>query len=176
VTSGRAIQSLAEGTLVGRRVYCVGDRTAELAGAAGAATVLAAADAGELAAQIIADGPAHVIYFRGEHASVDLAGMLRAGGVETLEFRVYESIDRPLSPEALELLAGSATVLAPVFSARSATLLAQAVGEAAPRLVVAAISDKAAAPLAVARRIGVAASPDAEALASVVLSLWRDLP
>lgn len=172
LTSGRAVEALEPGVLAGRRAWCVGPRTAAMAREAGAEIVGQAADAAGLRVAMAAAGVRAAVHLRGDHVAGDLA----LPGLNLEEIRVYESKDRPLTPEASRLLAGTGAVLAPVFSPRSARLLAQAAGTSLGRLTVVAISAAAAAPVAGAARVTVAPRPDGAAMQSVVLSLWRDLP
>lgn len=176
ITSGRAVDALAGGVLNGRRAYCVGTATAALARAAGAEAIEAGADVEALLARLIADRPGQVVLLRGDHSAGDPADRLRAAGIAVTEVQVYSTRDLPLTDAARRLLAGGGRILAPVFSPRSAELLAGAAAQALPRLTVAAISRAAAVPLARAGRVVVSSRPDADAMARLVLTLWPDLP
>jgi uroporphyrinogen-III synthase len=176
LTSGRAVENLPAGVLKGRRVYCIGAVTAGLVRAAGAEALLAGDDGEALVARLMADRPGSVVLLRGDHVAGDPATRLIAAGIPVTEIRVYATRDLPLNDAALVLLAEGGAILAPVFSPRSADLLARAAAEALPRLTVAAISRAAAAPLAGAARVVVSTRPDAEAMARLVLTLWPGLP
>lgn len=164
-TSGNAVEALAEAVpMRGFRCYCVGEATAALARRLGFDAQAAGATAGDLAETIIADRPAEpCLYLRGEHVSCDLAERLRAAGIAAQEAVVYRQIARPLAAEAREILAGSAPVAVPVFSAMAARLLAAEPGIRAP-LYVAAMSDGVAAALAPLRpaMLRVAGAPTLE--------------
>lgn len=175
LTSGRAVEAAGE-ILAGRVAYCVGARTAELARQAGAKAISADGDAEALLALIMRQRPDRVIHLRGDHQRGDLVARLRLAGVEADELELYRTRDLPLTTAARRLLDGRGRILAPVFSPRSAARLAEAAGPALARMVVAAISPAAAAPLAGAQYVEFSEAPNAEALAALTLRLWRGLP
>jgi len=152
----------------GRRAWCVGDRTAAAARAAGFAAASAGGDAAALAALIGRARPAgEIVHLSGRHQRGDLVARLARAGLRARRVVVYDQVARPLPQPARAALAGGAPVLVPLFSPRSAALLSDAVapGVRAP-LLVAALSPAVAAAwdgpgqgaLAVAER------PEAEAL------------
>lgn len=173
-TSGNAVEALAEAVpMRGFRCYCVGEATADLARRLGFDARAAGATAGELAETVIADRPARpCLYLRGAHVSCDLAARLRAAGIAADEAVVYRQIARPLAAEAREILAGSAPVAAPVFSAMAARLLAEEPGIRAP-LYLAAMSDGVAAALAPLRpaMLRVAGAPTLEGVLDALEAL-----
>jgi uroporphyrinogen-III synthase len=172
LTSGRAVEA-ARAALDGRDAFCVGDRTATLARAAGASARSAAGDAEALIRLVLAARPARAVHLRGDESTGDLAARLTAGGVSTAEAVVYRTEPLAPSPAMAALIASGRPILAPVFSPRSARRLADAgIG---PGVAVAAISAAAAEPLA-AVRVSVADRPDAASMADLVLRLWGDLP
>ena len=85
VTSGRAVE--AAGSLSGRLALCVGDRTAELARAAGAQAISAGGTQDDLLALILARSPAPLIYLRGDHPRGGLTELLRGTGRTVTEIR-----------------------------------------------------------------------------------------
>lgn len=174
LTSGRAADA-AGVALAGRLAYCVGDRTAEIARQAGATAISASGDAEALIARILADRPGPMVHLRGTYTATDIAARLAAQGIACKEVIVYRTDDLPLTGEARTLLSGTGPVLAPVFSPRSASLLAAAVGPTLARLTVAAIGPAAAAPLAAANP-AVADRPDGGAMLALTLRLWAGLP
>ena len=114
-------------TGAGRRAYCVGQRTAEAARLAGYDAISADGTAGDLAALIQKAPPAGpLIHLHGAFVRGDLAGQLRAGGLRAEGRVVYDQVALPLSPAARKALAGPRRVIAPLFSPRSARLLAEA--------------------------------------------------
>lgn len=138
---------LAAGQALPRRAFCVGNRTARAAQAAGFQTLSAEGDAKALIDLVRAHqtrGP--LVHLRGEDSAGQLAETLTIGGLETVSAIVYAQRPCPLSTEAHDLLTRTAPVVVPVFSPRSARLLAQALpqGRSAPLWIV-AISPAAAA-------------------------------
>ncbi len=154
----------------GLRAWCVGAQTAGVARAAGLDAVSAEGDAEALLRLILAaedGGP--LLHLRGEHARGDIAPRLRAAGREARDAVVYRQEERALNPEALALLAGQEPVILPLYSPRSAALIAAGGPFSAPLCVI-AISPatlKAATPLAAAaaRSIG---NPDGQAMIAAI--------
>ncbi|SFI94960.1 uroporphyrinogen-III synthase [Albimonas pacifica] len=134
--------------------FCVGEATAEAAREAGFRDVRAAdADAAALAALIAAEAPAgaEILHLRGRHGADDLYEALAAAGLRARQVVVYAMpAAQALPPEADAALAAGEARLVPVFSPRSAAILARLL---APRhdlgrTVAVAISPAAARPLA----------------------------
>ncbi len=122
-----ALSYAAQGGRRGLTAYCVGDRTAEAASAAGLEAVSADGAIDDLRALILrapAKGP--LLHLHGRHVTGDLSGQLRAAGLRASGHVVYEQRDLRLSDEARDALTGPRRVVAPVFSPRSARLLARA--------------------------------------------------
>ncbi|MCW1918968.1 uroporphyrinogen-III synthase [Rhodobacter sp. KR11] len=122
------------------RAYCVGDQTAATARALGFDAVSAQGDAKALIALILTDPVAPLLHLRGCEARGDIAARLTAAGLPTAEALAYAQEERPLTAEAIAALRGTAPVLVPLFSPRSATLLAAElarIGATAPLRVVA---------------------------------------
>lgn len=163
---------------VGLPAYCVGPRTAAAARAAGLVPVAdPPGDLDALLAQIAAQGwPAHrgpLVHLHGAHVTGDAAAALTAAGIPARAVVVYDQCARPLSDAALRLLAGTAPVIVPVFSPRSARLIAPALAAARAPLRIAAISPRAAAAVDVhgGARVWTAQSPDAAAMMDTVAAL-----
>jgi len=143
----------------------------------GPATTLAAADLGFDARDLGGDAArlkaalrrirpeAPLLHLRGRHARGGIAARLSADGLPTDERVVYDQAARPLSPEAARLLQGELPAILPVFSPRSAALLAAAEAIRAP-LDVVAISAAAAAPFdrMSGVRVHLAGRPDAQSM------------
>lgn len=144
VTSSHAVRRLAEeGVLRGRSVACVGEATAALAQGFGAEAVCLGRDvAGFLDRADALVAPC--LYLRGRHVRMDLAAELTARGIETGEAVIYDQVAQPMSRAGESLLSGTAPVIAPVFSARSAELLSRSAQISAP-LTVIAMSEAVAA-------------------------------
>ncbi|MBC2836006.1 uroporphyrinogen-III synthase [Paragemmobacter straminiformis] len=153
-----------------RRAYCVGDRTAAAAAAAGFAAVSAKGDAAALIALIRGSGESGpLLHLRGADTRGDIAAILTAAGIPTRQAVTYDQRPQPLSPEAAALLNGETPVLLPLFSPRTAEILASLGPFRAP-LLVAALSPAVAS--AAARlhpaRLATADAPDADALLTAV--------
>lgn len=154
--------------------WCVGQSTARAAHAEGFAVEAAAADADDLFRLMIGAGrPGPYLHPRGHHARGDLAGRLTAAGLPTAEVVIYEQEERPLDADARAALGGSAAVVAPVFSPRSARLLARAARAASAPLHLVAISDAAARAwredcASAAQSLRIARRPDAAAMVDAV--------
>ncbi|MFN4153858.1 MAG: uroporphyrinogen-III synthase [Paracoccaceae bacterium] len=149
-TGARAAAALA--SALPRRAYCVGDQTAQIATGLGFQADSAMGDAESLF-QLLAKRTGHApfLHLRGREARGDLAARLTAAGVPAQEVIVYAQEARPLSPEALHLLAGEGLVIAPLFSPRSAEVFRRALREIPQaadlpgRLQIAALSPAVAA-------------------------------
>ena len=169
----------------GLPAFCVGTRTAEAARAAGfAPRPDPPGDLDALIARIVADGwprdARPLVHLHGAHVTGDAASALAARGIAVRGAIVYDQRALPLSDAARRLLAGCAPVVVPVFSPRSARLIAPALAAATAPWGVAAISPRAAAAVAVqgARSVQVADTPDAAAMVDAVaalLSAWERL-
>ncbi|MDP3339385.1 uroporphyrinogen-III synthase [Frigidibacter sp.] len=165
LTSENAVSALAPQTALRLPAWCVGSRTAAAARAAGFPVAGVAEDAASLTnlLKTHAQGT-NLLHARGRHVVADLPTALAPAGITVAEAMAYDQTACPLTEQARALLTRPGPVLAPLFSPRSARLLA----EAAPphRLHIAAISPavaQAAEPLA-PLRLELAARPDAGAL------------
>lgn len=115
------------GAGAGRRAFCVGDRTARAARTAGFEAISANGAAEDLLAAILNAPPAGpLVHLHGAFVRGDLAGQLRAAGLHATAHVVYDQRALPLPPEARAALASPRRVIAPLFSPRSARLLADA--------------------------------------------------
>lgn len=123
LTSANAVRFVPD--LSGMRIYCVGERTAEAAMRAGGEIALVAQDADTLIAQN--PGPGPLIHLHGEHTRGDVAKRLNLAGIETDEVMVYRQEALPLSDEAKALIEGDTPVVLPLYSPRSARLVASGV-------------------------------------------------
>lgn len=171
LTSAHAAQAISRSSgLAGCRAYCVGGATAEAARSAGADAIAAGGTARELIDRIRSDRPeGQGLYLRGRHVSVDLAAELEKSGIKVGSSVVYEQLPAELNADARRVLDGASRVVLPVFSARSARLLAAATKEVRAILAVVAISSQVAAEWPDSRQIaGIAAIPDASAMVSAV--------
>lgn len=175
LTSENGAARAGELGLRGLPAWCVGPRTARVASAAGLRAVEAGPDAEALLAALLSarpEGP--LLHLRGEHARGDIARRLRAAGIAAEEAVAYRQEALPPTPEARAALAAGAPLVVPLFSPRSATLLA-AWSPAAPLHVVALSA--AVAKAAVALRpamLEVAPRPEGAAMVGPVLRALAD--
>lgn len=122
----------AKGLALPKRAFCVGRQTAVQAQAAGFEAVSADGNADSLLAMVVADPPAgRILHLRGEATAGDVAERLQSAGIETVSVVAYRQEPRPLTAEALALLAGKGAVIVPLFSPRSAALFQAALHKAA---------------------------------------------
>lgn len=127
-----------------RRVFAVGDRTAQVARAAGFGDVVSAdGDARTLAERIVADPPSPtgpILVPGAAQPAVDLVALL-AGRVRAVALPVYRTLEVPGEPpQALHAVV--------VHSPRAATILARRLSpEAARDLLAVTLSAAVAAPL-----------------------------
>ncbi|PIE11001.1 MAG: uroporphyrinogen-III synthase [Rhodobacterales bacterium] len=127
------------------RAYCVGDRTAAMARAQGMRPISAGGTSDDLVKMIRAAAPeTPLIHIRGRHTRGDVVERLRMAGLPASDAVAYEQIARPLSRAARALLESGSRVVAPVFSPRSAELLAKEIAGPHPDLRIVAISENAA--------------------------------
>lgn len=166
LTSANALDHVPPGLPRGLPAWCVGDRTAAAARAAGFAAISAGGDAEALIRLILGQRPrGPLLHLRGEHARGEVAARLSAAGLPCAEAVVYRQHPLPLGPAARAVLAGGAPVVAPLFSPRTASLLAEEGPFQAPLHLV-AISAAAAARAAglKPRTLAVAAEPTPAAM------------
>jgi uroporphyrinogen-III synthase len=158
--------------LAGLRAWCVGDRTAEAARAAGLAAVSAGGDAEDLLALLTRERPEGPgLHLHGRHIAADLAQALTSAGLETHSAIAYDQTPRPLSPEALACLAWPGRVILPLYSPRSARLLAaETAGSAARREVVAMSAQVAEAWPDPSEVAAIAAAPEAAAMEDAIVA------
>lgn len=136
----------------GQRAYVVGEATAKVAEDAGFEVCAKSENVDALFRRILADRTAghsmdKLTHFRGSHAAGDLSARLQRHGVYLRQEVVYDQIPQTLTNQAKTLLRSDEPVILPLFSPRTASLMAAAyVGMrgAAPLLPV-FISEAAAA-------------------------------
>ncbi len=115
----------AAGNALPKRAFCVGNRTAEVARAAGFTASSAAGAADDLLAHTIAVAPVgRLLLLRGQDSVGDLERRLVLAGIETVSLVVYRQIAQSLTDEAIAVLQDPRPVILPIFSPRSARLLA----------------------------------------------------
>lgn len=158
----------ADGTLLPSLAFCVGDRTAEAARALGLTPVSAKGDAEALIALILGHGSkGPLLHLHGRDTRGNIAGRLNSAGIETHSVIAYVQSQQSLSVEATELLASDNPVLAPLFSPRSAEILAAELAgrHLSPTLTIVALSPAVAkAAQQLNAEVQIAARPDAPAM------------
>lgn len=156
--------------------YTVGDATARAAEEAGLRAISAGGDAEALIRRILADGArGPMLHLRGAHARGDVADRLSAQGCPVSEAIVYAQHARPLTDEARALLGGSAPVILPVFSPRSAILLGDT-PVAAPVYLVAMSQAVAESLHFEVEQCFIAPHPDFETVAGLIAALLETEP
>jgi uroporphyrinogen-III synthase len=177
LTSENGARRAGELGLPPLEAWCVGARTAEAARMEGFLAREAGPDAEALLRTIIAQRPRGLLlHLRGEHARGDLVRRLRENGLEAAEAIGYRQEALPPTPEAREALAGSGPLVVPLFSPRSAALLA-AWSPRAP-LHVLAMSEAVAAEAADRlnpRRLTALPVPSGAAMVAATLDRLREL-
>ncbi|GHC51454.1 uroporphyrinogen-III synthase [Neogemmobacter tilapiae] len=167
-TSENAVRALqGRGWNLPQLAFCVGDRTAEVACEAGYQAESAGGDALTLAELIRTKGLAGpFLHPHGREVRQDFAAL----GLNVQGVVVYETLPCGLTDQALALLAGSGSVIAPVFSPRSADLLRQARGNLPAALWFAALSPAVADALILRAgdRMAISERPDAEAMVAAM--------
>lgn len=158
------------------RAFCVGNRTAAAARAAGFAAESAAGEVEALAAKIrTSDIHGPLLHLRGADSAGDLPGALAKSGIETVSVILYSQNPLALSDEAAALFQHDRPILIPIFSPRSARILAQMLptGAKAPLLIVAISKAAAMAAQALSPQLlTIAAHPDGENMLQAVAEAY----
>lgn len=166
---------VADGAALPRTAFCVGDRTAEAAHAAGFEPLSAQGDADTLVALILSHNPqSPLLHLQGQHSRGDIAKRLISAGIETDQVIVYAQDAQSLTPEAMQILTGAAPVIAPLFSPRTAQILGSEcarINLTAPLTIVALSSAVATAAAPLTAHTSIAARADAEAMLDAIASL-----
>ncbi|AML50836.1 hypothetical protein RC74_05670 [Falsihalocynthiibacter arcticus] len=117
---------LGAGTGAGRPAYCVGDITAEFARKAGFNVREVGETASVLVQKIVSNPPEmELIHLHGAFTQGDVASQLKTAGIRCVELVVYLQNALPLTQRAQFLLKGEKTVVAPLFSPRTAALFSE---------------------------------------------------
>jgi uroporphyrinogen-III synthase len=160
----------------GHPAFCVGDRTARAAAAAGMDAVSAGGTVEDLIALIAARCPAQpLLHLRGEDSQGDAARRLSMAGTPTHEVAIYRQQAHPLADAARTLLADGSAIVAPAYSALSAARLSAELDAIAARLHLVAISPAVAEawPGPAPVRLTIADRPDGAAMDRAILHALR---
>ncbi|SEM51209.1 uroporphyrinogen-III synthase [Gemmobacter aquatilis] len=158
-----------------RLAFCVGHRTAELAKMAGFETISANGDAEALIRCILAKAPQPpLLHLHGAETRGDIAACLTEAGIEASGVVLYDQLVCPLSGDVQTALRGDTPLILPVFSPRTADLLAADLADARAPLHLVAISQATAAPVSrlPLASLTIAARPDADAMLDAVEHLF----
>lgn len=152
--------------------YTVGSATDLAARKAGFDTRCAFGAAKDLVKLITAEAPdVPLLHIRGEHARGDIAQTLQMLGFAADEAILYKQPALPITNAAQAILSGSKPVIAPLYSPRTAQILAQHPVKAP--LSVAALSEavaKACAPLH-KTELRITARPESEQMLSLLADM-----
>ncbi|KQI70121.1 hypothetical protein AN189_01615 [Loktanella sp. 3ANDIMAR09] len=173
-TSANAVGFAPHG--MGRTAWCVGQATAHEAQAQGYRTQVAEGDAAALIALILSQRPTGPLWhLAGAHRRGDVGETLREAGLTCETVVLYRQVPLPPPDRLLHAAAGNVPLIAPVFSPRSADILALP-DRIAPLFVV-AMSDAVAAAVSVHRpdRVVVAAAPDTPHMLGATRALWSEI-
>ena len=173
LTSENAVRSMMTTDIPpGMTAYCIGERTAAIAASRGFEARQAGSSSESLVALIRQlQFAGSLVYLRGRHVAADIAGMLRRSGLTVDEVVLYDQARTGLSPEAWRALE-TASCIIPLFSARTARIVAEDAKEArsAPH-VACCISNKVADAFELGWECRVAGEPTADSLLSTTLEI-----
>jgi uroporphyrinogen-III synthase len=175
LTSGHGVAAAVAAALPrGLPAYCVGEQTAQAAAKAGFDAITGPGDAARLVDKIIGRRPAGILaHVRGRHTRGDVSARLVAAGIACVDVIAYDQTAQPLSAEALAALHGADPVILPLFSPRTATILAEQGPFTAPvHLIVISNAVQSAAVVSV-KSLSVAANPDAAAMLDATITRLR---
>lgn len=179
-TAAEAAGRLREQALsLPKLALCVGDRTARSARRHGFEAVSAEGAAEDLVALILSR-PDHgrLLWLRGKDHAYDLGAALAKAGRRLLALPAYQQNALPLAPDALAVLNRPGPVILPLFSPRSARLVAAALPpHPAAEIWPVAISPRALAalPAALQSRGSVAEAPDGPAMIRAIVGTMASL-
>ena len=108
----------------GRIAWCVGEKTTERVKSAGFDARFAGHSASELVQQLSEVSPRRLVHVRGTHSRGDISGRLSEAGHDMRVVVAYDQSEVDWTPDIKERLATASAIIAPVFSPRSARLLA----------------------------------------------------
>lgn len=158
-----------------RRAYCVGDRTAEAARLAGFDATSVGGDAASLIKALLEiRPPGQLLHLHGVETRGEIAETLTKAGINTLSMPIYDQAALPLSDIAGQVMGGGQPVILPLFSPRTAQIIADQGQFYAPLMVVALSRAVANAALALnPNRLEIAQSPDAVGMLAALGGILR---
>lgn len=139
----RALADLCD--VSGLMAYCVGDQTAEIATQLGMIARSAHGAAADLIDLIKRSDPKQpLLHARGQETRGDIAQNLRAAGYTVRSEVLYAQEPCALSIEALNLLSAEKTIVAPLFSPRSAKLFSATTAKSRAEIIIFPMSEAVA--------------------------------
>ena len=174
-----SVNGVAQATRLGIHndipAFCVGDKTAAAASAAGFAAITGPGDATQLTEMILADRPTGPLaHIRGKHARGNIADVLTDAGLPCQDVIAYDQLALPLTDVAQKALQGKNPVVVPLFSARTCTIF-EGCGPFAAPLHVVAISAAAMPKHVSAQTKTISAAPDGSAMIDATLGCLREI-
>lgn len=159
----------------GLAAWCVGSKTAELARAAGFVPTTGPGDAAGLVSTIIAAKPSgKFAHIRGKHARGDVSARLNAAGIRCEDVVAYDQVALSLTSEAKSVLSAQQSVIFPLFSPRTASILNNA-GPFVAEVHIVALSEvvrQAVAP-EMSQQITLATAPNGKAMLLATLQILK---
>ncbi|SHI67760.1 uroporphyrinogen-III synthase [Palleronia salina] len=169
-TSEHGAIRAAELCLRDRRAFAVGPRTGAVARALGFDCADGPGQAAELPDWLATQGAGPVLHLHGRHVTGDLAGALRELGVLAEARVVYDQVARAPGAAATRAARGPGAIL-PLFSARTARLLADGLEQVDDSAQVLSISSAVARAWPLGGVQHIASTPDAAGMAALVAAL-----
>lgn len=147
------------------RAWCVGARTAAAAQGMGFEIAGVAETADDLVQAVTEAGP--LVHLHGRFTRGDVVERLRARGLQVAGHCLYDQVAQPLSDEAQTLLGQENAICVPLFSPRTAELLAEALPTSLSATLFVCVMSDAVAQAArgiPAKTLHIAASPTGDAM------------
>lgn len=154
--------------------FCVGTRSAAAARAKGYEPVIANGDVNSLLSVIRECQPTEpLLYPHGSERKTDIEAALEPDGIQVRSVVAYRQFAEKLTQEAIETLKGSAPVILPIFSAKSAHRLSDQLEIATAPIHLISISKAAIATWAGPKveTTNIAARPDAAHMLGMIATI-----
>lgn len=170
-TSANGVKYAPKGN--GRRAFCVGQKTTELARSYGWDAVFSGATVSALKEQILTQRPqGQIHHYSGVFVRGNVANDLSTAGLNVANIPLYDQRLLPFSEEALAVLGGKTPVIVPLFSPRTAAHFA-AIAPVHPSLCLVSMSAGVAEALGemIPAKLLIAQEPNAKSMADCVENL-----
>lgn len=126
---------------LGAVAYCVGDATAQAAQSQGYVPIIAGGTADDLLERLLKEPPKQkLVYCHGTHVQRDLVQPLRQAHITIDAHCVYDQPACRPTKDAIALLAGQEPIVLPLFSARTAEIVAKWSKDSGARIYAVALS------------------------------------